>query len=182
MIIAFRPLLHCNNNRSPLDDWMIPPIHRNRELSLWNDSALHQFSAAPGYKIHHNESTFQIEMDVPGIEAADLTVQLEEDGSILRVKGERKYTNTNDHSNRPKKKASKRIEACFSIDSDVDSNNMKVKLENGVLVVVAPKVKKEEESKIRKLKINLQNTKPNKSTENDKPNEGTENDKPNEGT
>merc|ERR1712232_437143 len=144
----------------------------------------HQFpmTVPVGYKIHPNENMFHIEIDVPGMEASNLTVQLKEDGTILRIQGERKSTITNDTNDpnnnpRPKKKANTRMEACFSIDSNVDSNHMKVKLENGVLVIVAPKVRNKESNTIRKLEINhQQNTKPdNKSTaENDtiRPKEG----------
>jgi HSP20 family molecular chaperone IbpA len=65
------------------DEWM-PVLHN---LERGEDHIIHHSS--PGYEINETEKSYQIAIDVPGVHLQDLSLQLENYGHVLRVKGRR---------------------------------------------------------------------------------------------
>lgn len=91
------------------------------------------FRSSPGYEITENERTYQIALDVPGIKAADMTVQLERDGRILHITGGRKVEKEGSVSET-------KFEKRFTIGENVDTEKLSANLADGVLILSAPKL------------------------------------------
>jgi HSP20 family protein len=84
-------------------------------------------SSLANHHVHETEDAITVSIDLPGVKASDLQVQVED--KMLRVSGERKTAGTE----------SKFVRS-FSIDPNtVDFDNMKANLEYGVLTLTAPK-------------------------------------------
>mmetsp|Transcript_27474 Transcript_27474/g.40601 ORF Transcript_27474/g.40601 Transcript_27474/m.40601 type:complete len:160 (-) Transcript_27474:232-711(-) len=88
--------------------------------------------SSPCYEIHEDEKQFMISVDVPGVKASDMKVQVEHGGKLLRLSGGRKVKDGNQVTE-------SRFEKSFTIGSDIDVNKMKANLSDGVIVVTAPK-------------------------------------------
>lgn len=85
----------------------------------------------PTNRSDHDETTFEISVDVPGVKSTDLQVDVIEDGKLLRVAGQRR-------GHVP-------FVRLFSIDTNqetIDVSNLRGNLSDGVLVMKAPKLNK----------------------------------------
>mmetsp|Transcript_20862 Transcript_20862/g.32107 ORF Transcript_20862/g.32107 Transcript_20862/m.32107 type:complete len:153 (-) Transcript_20862:925-1383(-) len=100
---------------------------------------------SPGYEINQDEKSFQLAVDVPGVKASDMKMDLEHDGRVLHLSGGRKKQEGNNFSET-------KFDQRFTIGKDVDTNKITANLENGVLVVNIPK-KEKEESVVRNIAI-----------------------------
>jgi HSP20 family protein len=122
--------------RDPFFEHCMPVLHNvDRDV----DSVIRRSS--PGYEINETEDKYSICVDVPGVKAADMAVQLENDGRVLHLIGGRKVQkgdSTTEH------KFSQR----FTIGNNVDTTKLSADLTNGVLCVSAPKLKVEEKKPI----------------------------------
>jgi HSP20 family protein len=102
--------------------------------------------SSPRYEITDNDSLFQVAVDVPGVSAKDISITLEDDGHVLSIKGVRQ-SKTDSYS------FSTRFSQSFTVDPSVDVAKFTAKLENGVLIVAAPKDLKRIEDNIRSIPI-----------------------------
>lgn len=94
----------------------------------------------PWYQVVDNGEQFQISLDVPGVKASDIKVDLEEDGKVLSLNGHRSISREGDMY-------SSSFSRRFYLDPSLDTNNLTANLQNGVLTVTAPKdLKKIEEA------------------------------------
>lgn len=91
--------------------------------------------SSPGYEIHENDDTYQIAMQVPGVNAQDIDAQLEDSGRTLHVRGSKVIATGTSTS-------STRFDKRFTVGDNVDTTNLEADLTNGVLTVTAPKTKK----------------------------------------
>jgi len=88
-----------------------------------------------GYRINEKDNEYQISVDVPGVKASDMSVNLENDGKVLHIVGGRKVEKENEISET-------RFEKRFTIGDNVDTDKLKANLSDGVLVLTAPKLEK----------------------------------------
>jgi HSP20 family molecular chaperone IbpA len=102
--------------------------------------------SSPRYEITDNDSLFQVAVDVPGVSAKDISITLEDDGHVLSIKGVRQ-SKTDSYS------FSTRFSQSFTVDPSVDVAKFTAKLENGVLIVAAPKDLKRIEDNFRSIPI-----------------------------
>jgi HSP20 family protein len=102
--------------------------------------------SSPRYEITDNDNFFQVAVDVPGMTANDISITLEDDGHVLSIQGSRQSKN-NAYT------FSSRFSQSFSLDPSVDVEKFTAKLENGVLVIAAPKDLKRIEENIRSVPI-----------------------------
>lgn len=126
--------------RDPFDDLMMPVVPN---FARTNDMILRHSS--PGYEINETDDKYQIAVDVPGIKAGDMKVNVENEGRVLHIAGGRKVVRDGSTS---ETKFDKR----FTIGKNVDIDKMTANLSDGVLVLTAPK-KKEEEKPVRSIAI-----------------------------
>merc|ERR1712211_126388 len=96
------------------------------------------------YELIDNNDKFELKVDVPGVKEEDLDIKL--DDGKLTVEGTR---NLSSEASRFTSKFSK----TFSLDPSVDVDNFKASLNNGVLVVSAPKDFSKLEENVRRIPI-----------------------------
>jgi HSP20 family protein len=126
----------------PVFDFM--PVLRNLDRNT--DMILSRSS--PGYEINEDDSKYQIAIDVPGVKANDMNVELEHDGRVLHLSGGRKVEKGGTVT---ETKFDKR----FTIGDNIDTAKLSANLADGVLVVTAPK-KPEKKEEVLKIAITEQ--------------------------
>jgi HSP20 family molecular chaperone IbpA len=91
--------------------------------------------SVPRYDIADSKDKMELTFDLPGVRQEDIVIQLEEGGKLLKISGSRKY-------NRHGRIVKSEFEEAFTInDRLLDVNSITAKLNDGVLVVSAPKLK-----------------------------------------
>jgi HSP20 family molecular chaperone IbpA len=104
--------------------------------------------SSPRYEVNDGNDAFQVALDVPGVKASDIDISFNEDDSVLKVSGKRDIgaggaTRT------------VKFSKSFSLDSSVvDKDKISAQINNGVLLVTAPKAPIEnKEKKVRKITV-----------------------------
>jgi HSP20 family molecular chaperone IbpA len=87
----------------------------------------------PNSEIESSDDTFQVAVDLPGVERADVSVTQEDDFLVIEAMRQR------GNDGQPKRKYKKRFDF---VENEVDMDKIEASLNNGVLVVSAPKKKK----------------------------------------
>ena len=117
--------------------------------SLLRQSAQHMERVAkssPRYDIYEDEEgmLYQLTLEVPGVKAQDLSVEFDEDASVLRVSGTRHYRSFGTIQE-------SKFERSFQLDpKEVKVDQLSVTLANGILTIQAPK------RQAQSRKINIQ--------------------------
>ena len=103
---------------------------------------------SPIHSVQDDEDTFQITMDVPGVQKSDIDISFKEDIRILTISGVR-YMTTSDPD-----PSSTRFSKDFGpLDEAIETDKIGAKLENGVLVVTAPKKQAKDSTPSKKIAI-----------------------------
>ena len=104
--------------------------------------------SSPRYEVNDGNDAFQVALDVPGVKASDIDISFNEDDSVLKVSGKRDIGAGD---------ATRSVEfsKSFSLDSSiVNKDKISAQINNGVLLVTAPKVPIEiKENKVRKIPV-----------------------------
>lgn len=137
------------HRRSPamdlMSDMFSMPMYFNSLFQQDQEQAARHVSPDPSYHVQELPSgEIELTMDVPGVAAADLNVELIEDGTLLRVRGSRRRHGS-----------TAEFEKLFRLDKEVDADNISVRLADGVLRVTAPK----KEKLVKKLQIVVEDEK-----------------------
>jgi HSP20 family protein len=117
--------------RDPVLDLM--PVLRDFE----RDENMSLLRSSPGYEISENDGKYEIRVDIPGVKASEMSVQLENEGKVLHISGGRKIEKEGQVTET-------RFDKRFTIGSNVDVEQMSGNLADGVLTLTAPKVPKQE--------------------------------------
>lgn len=104
------------------------PLMRNLETNA--DAILRQSS--PCFEIHEDDTKFQLSVEVPGVKVEDMSVQVEQNGRVLRLSGGRKIKKDDEVTET-------HFEKSFRLHSNIDANKITANLADGILVVTAPK-------------------------------------------
>jgi HSP20 family protein len=110
------------------DEWM-PVLHN---LERGDDHVIQHSS--PGYEITETEKGYQIDIDVPGVHLKDMSLDLENYGHVLHVKGQREM-------HRNGSMTTIKFEKRFRIGHNIDHDSVTAHLSEGVLLITAPKLK-----------------------------------------
>eukprot|EP01084_Bolivina_argentea_P030153 55912_1 len=97
--------------------------------------------SSPCYEVTENDDAYHLYVDVPGVKGKDITAEVEQDGKVLHIAGGRKVHTTGPDGN--EKVSESKFEKKFGLDHSVDPSNITANLSEGVLTIVAPKLKKE---------------------------------------
>lgn len=128
------------NNHSPFggfdDDFFSgSPVFGIPTLTAFkNDNLLH---SSPHYEVSENSKQFRLAVDVPGVKAEDIKVDLEHHGRVLHMTGHRKVEKDNSFEEY-------KFEKRFTLGRDIETEKITANLSDGVLVLTAPKKEKEE--------------------------------------
>jgi HSP20 family protein len=119
---------------------------------LRDDDSMRLMKSSPGYEITESDTKYQVAVDVPGIQPADLTVNIDHPmGSsqypVLHISGTRKVERKPKEGEKDQSTvvSELKFEKHFTIGSNVDIDKMTANIADGVLVLSAPK--KEPEAK-----------------------------------
>ncbi|KAL7566010.1 hypothetical protein ACA910_011030 [Epithemia clementina (nom. ined.)] len=133
-----------------IDVW-IPRMLQKQQQDLWQKQSMLQNAfthTSPRYEITDSDEKLQISVDIPGVKPEDIHVNFEQDGSVLSIRGSRAMSSA-DKSRSFKSQFSQ----SFSVDPTVDVEKFTANLENGVLIISAPKDLKRIEEKIRNIPV-----------------------------
>lgn len=108
--------------RDPFIDHVMPVLRR-----FLSDPRMNLLRSSPGYEIKESGRTYQIAVDVPdGVNVANMTVDLEDEGRILHVTGESKKEEDGMVSET-------RFDQQIRIGANVDTDKITANLADGVL-------------------------------------------------
>lgn len=143
--------------RNPIWDLMIPPdiidplrILEQTPLSVPKDAEPFALARCD-WKETPTEHV--ISVDVPGLRKEEVRVEVDEESRVVRISGERKAETEEKEGERwhRAERVSAKFVRQFRLPADADLEGVKVRLENGVLVVTVPKVPEEKRRKGAKV-------------------------------
>jgi len=123
-----------------VDDMVVDRSSKQQKQQIVRYRPSHQ-----RYELIDNNEKFELKVDVPGVTEGDLDIKIDDDGR-LTIEGQRMVSS---ETSRYTSKFSK----TFSLDKTVDVDKFTASLNNGVLVVSAPKDLAKLEENIRRIPI-----------------------------
>ncbi len=104
-----------------------------RQLSLVGNQS------HPRYYIKGDDEKMELTLEVPGLQASDISIQLENDGKLLVVRGVRYHGTDNQKTFRSQ------FERSFSLDGKTANvNELKATLSKGELIISVPKIQQKQ--------------------------------------
>ena len=91
----------------------------------------------PRTNIEEKDGNYSFTMEMPGLAKKDVEVAVEND--TLTVKGEKTVETNDDKGMLRREIRSSKFERSFSLGHEVDQENIKAKMEEGVLTITLPK-------------------------------------------
>ena len=120
-----------------------------------NDVMASTRNTAPAVNVKEDESAYTMEVAAPGIKKEYCRVHLNEDGNLsitIENKMEHKEEDKKQHYLR-REFSYTNYQQNYSLPEDVDKEQISAKVDNGILTVVLPKMKKEETKVSRMIEI-----------------------------
>lgn len=117
-------------------------------------------TTAPAVNVKEDGEKYTMEVAVPGIKKEYVRIDLNEDGNLeLAIENKLEH-----HEEDPKKEEHKEhylrrefsysnYQQTYGLPDDVDKNGITAKVEDGILTIVLPKIKKEEVKNSRNIEI-----------------------------
>lgn len=127
---------------------MLPIMHRNQWLpEVFNDFFNTDFmpkvnATAPAINVMESDKDYQVELAAPGLKKEDFSVNINDDGNLvikMEKKEENKEENKATHYLRREFSFSK-YEQTLILPDDVEKEEIRAKMENGVLTIDLPKM------------------------------------------
>lgn len=119
-----------------------------------NDNMPHANATAPAINVLESKDDYKVELAAPGLGKEDFDVNIDANGD-LTIKMEKKEENENEknaHYLRREFSYSK-YEQTLILPDDVDRTKISARVVNGVLTVVLPKIRQEEQKISRSIEI-----------------------------
>ena len=113
------------------DDFFNAPVMPSSLARFQTDA----MRISPRYEVTDTGKQFRLAVDVPGVKSDHMKIELENDGRVLHVSGDRKEKSDRSYE---EYKFDKR----FTLAKDLDTAKMTAHLSDGVLVLTAPKKEK----------------------------------------
>ena len=127
---------------------MLPIMHRNQWLpEVFNDFFNTDFmpkvnATAPAINVMESDKDYMVELAAPGLKKEDFSVNINDDGNLvikMEKKEENKEENKATHFLRREFSFSK-YEQTLILPDDVEKEEIRAKMENGVLTIDLPKI------------------------------------------
>lgn len=140
---------------------MTPVTRKNQWLpDVFNDFFDTDFmsrtsATAPAINVKESDEDYEVEVAAPGLTKEDFNVHLNEDGDLnikMESKKEKKEENKKSHYLR-REFAYAKFEQTLILPEDVDKDGISAKVNDGVLTVTLPKVKKEDKKITREITV-----------------------------
>lgn len=110
---------------------------------------------APAINVKESDKDYEVEVAAPGMTKDDFNVHLNQDGDLtikLESKRENKEEDKKTHYLR-REFAYSKFEQTLILPDDVDKENISAKVNDGVLSVVLPKVRKQENNVVKQITV-----------------------------
>ena len=120
-----------------------------------NDMMACSTTTAPAVNVKEDEKAYTMEVAAPGIKKEYCRVNINADGNLsiaIENKMEHKEENKKQHYLR-REFSYTNYQQNYSLPEDVDKEQISAKVDNGILTVVLPKIKKEETKVSRMIEI-----------------------------
>ena len=120
-----------------------------------NDMMACSTTTAPAVNVKEDENAYTMEVAAPGIKKEYCRVNINDDGNLsiaIENKMEHKEENKKQHYLR-REFSYTNYQQNYSLPEDVDKEHISAKVDNGILTVVLPKMKKEETKVSRMIEI-----------------------------
>ena len=120
-----------------------------------NDMMACSTTTAPAVNVKEDENAYTMEVAAPGIKKEFCRVHINDDGNLsiaIENKMEHKEENKKQHYLR-REFSYTNYQQNYSLPEDVDKEQISAKVDNGILTVVLPKMKKEETKVSRMIEI-----------------------------
>jgi HSP20 family protein len=119
---------------------VVPPNFDRQFVNAQQQSML----LSPGFETRESADKYHLQVEMPGIKATDMNVELEDNGRVLHISGSRKRETEDEHGNRSF--SSSRFARRITIGDNVDAEKMTANLQDGILSLEAPKIEKKEKA------------------------------------
>ncbi|NII26746.1 Hsp20/alpha crystallin family protein [Pseudoflavitalea sp. X16] len=118
------------------------------QFPTWKDSTLHN----PPVNIHETKEAYHVEVSAPGLNKEDFQVKVED--GLLTISFEKKEeTKKEEYKTVRREFAQRSFKRSFTVDDQVDVDNIQAKYDQGVLKLHLPK---KEQAKVSTKQINIQ--------------------------
>lgn len=107
-----------------------------------------------GFDVTQDDKEYTVAVHVPDVEAKDIDLQLDHDGRVLRLRGDRTHEEGG-------MKVRSRFEKAILLSPDVDTTQLKANKSGDTLTVVAPKIERAEaleNAQSKKIEIKVVDT------------------------
>lgn len=140
---------------------MLPVMFKNNwfptvfDEFLNNDFVPRSNTTAPAVNVRENDDEYIMELAAPGIKKEFCRVSINNDGNLnvtIENKMEHKEKDKKHHYLRREFSYSN-YEQNYSLPEDVERDKISAKVENGILTVTLPKMKKEEQKVAKNIEI-----------------------------
>lgn len=102
-------------------------------------------TTVPLYSIKDDATVFEVELELPSVSLDDIDLELDKETNVLTISGQRKTLG----SAEPIK-----FSKSFMLESNVDTQNISAKMNNGILTITAPKQpKNQNDDKTKKIPV-----------------------------
>lgn len=140
---------------------MLPVNRKNSWLpEVFNDFFDTEFmpkanATAPAINVKESEADYEVEVAAPGMTKEDFSVHLNQDGDLTIKMESRKESKEEDKKSHYLRRefAYSKFEQTLILPDDVDKDGISAKVNDGVLSVVLPKIKKEEKNVVRQITV-----------------------------
>ena len=112
-------------------------------------------TTAPAVNVKEDESAYTMELAAPGIKKESCRVSINDDGNLcIAIENKMEHKDEDKHHHYLRREFSySNYEQNYTLPEDVDKEGIAAKVENGILTVTLPKVKKEEKKEAKAIEI-----------------------------
>lgn len=104
-----------------------------------------------GFEVTQDEKEYKVAVHVPDVDARDVDLELDHDGRVLRLKGDRTHEDGG-------MKVHSRFEKAILLSPDVDTTKLAANMSGDTLTVVAPKIERKaalDQAESKKIEIKV---------------------------
>lgn len=148
-------------------DWGMDTFKRrldNLERSFFNDIGGGQLATTTGgtnfaamkVDLKELDNKFELVAEMPGLEKKDISIDLDEDKRMLTIKGEKKFEKEEKRDEGKyyyKERSFGSFNRCFKLPDNVNMEQVKASMSNGLLRVDIPKIEQRETKRVRNIQV-----------------------------
>lgn len=140
---------------------MTPVTRKNQWLpDVFNDFFDTDFmtrtsATAPAINVKESETDYEVEVAAPGMTKEDFNINLNADGDLnIKMESKKESTDQDKKAHYLRREfAYSKFEQTLILPEDVDKDAISAKVNDGVLTVTLPKIKKEEQNVTRQITV-----------------------------